>query len=59
MAVDNFTVGADEKYLAITGCEKKKKMIYKNVIYVYEVKKMKKLSSTTLKIQNSEGGKLG
>lgn len=56
MAADNFAVSPDEKYIAVTGCEKKKKQVFKNIIYVFEVKKMKKLSSTILKIQNSEGG---
>jgi GMP synthase PP-ATPase subunit len=58
VAADNFAISPDEKFMAITGCEKKKKMIFKNFIYVFEVKKMKRLSSTILKIQNSEGGSL-
>jgi len=59
VAADNFAISPDEKYLAITGCEKKKKMIFKNIIYVFEAKKMKRISSTILKIQNSEGGTTG
>lgn len=56
MIVDNFTVSPDEKYIAITGCEMKKNNVYKNVIYVYQVKKMKKISSTVLKVQSPQGG---
>lgn len=53
MIVDNFTVSSDEKFIAITGCEMKKNHVYKNVIHVYQVNKMKKISSTVLKVQGT------
>ena len=56
MIVDNFTVSSDEKFIAITGCEMKKNNVYKNVIHVYQVNKMKKISSTVLKVQGTQGG---
>lgn len=58
MVIDNFSVSPEGRYLAITGCEVRKNNCFKNVIYIYSTKKMKKVCSTILKVQSQEGGSI-
>jgi len=56
MVIDNFTVSLDEKLIAVTGCEPKKKGAFKNLIFIFEAKKLKKLCTASLKVRSEDAG---